>query len=495
MGQWGRVAGVIKALLVLALPLFVSACSDGKEAAKTNQPLPGVVAEVVTEKEVSDETTFVGQTRSSQSVDIQARVKGTLLERPFEEGREVKEGAVLYKIDPSQFEADLLSAKATLAKAQASSDEKNLTLARYQALVDKNSPGVSEAQYDIALSQAKQADAEVSAGKADVANAKLNLGYATITSPLNGRAGISAVDVGNIIGPESGVLVTVVALDPIEVDFSVGERVYLNYVEAKEAGTAKDFTPRIRLANGKLYPHTGRVYVVNNEVDPTTGTIAIRLKFPNPDRLLLPGQYVTVLLTDAKPEKQVVVPQAAVQQNQSGPFVLVVDSNDQVQSRAIKTGQRVGTGIVVTEGLVPGQTIVVDGIQKVRPGAKVKVTYQNPSGTAQNVESEPAAAGSDDSSGGQASDDQGASAESGSAATGGGKSAETKDAKAKDTKTEDTKSEAAQPDTSSKPSEKPSGDTDGKASEADAADKDAAPASSSDAGKDETTDTNTEAKQ
>lgn len=394
MGQPGSAGAIWRIGAAFVLPLLLNACSDSGNAPKgENQPLPGVIAEVVTEKDVSNETTFVGQTRSSQSVDIQARVKGTLLERPFVEGHEVKEGEVLYKIDPSEFEANLLAANATLAKAQASSTEKNLTLSRYQALVDKKSPGVSEAQYDVALSQAKQADAEVSAGKADVANAKLDLGYATITSPLAGRAGISTVDVGNIIGPESGVLVTVLALDPIEVDFSVGERIYLSYMEAKEAGTAKVFTPRIRLADGKLYPHEGKVYVVNNEVDPATGTIAIRLKFPNPDRLLLPGQYVTVLLTDATPEKQVVIPQAAVQENQSGPFVLVVDDNDQVQSRAIKTAQRVGTGIVVTEGLVPGQTIVVDGIQKVRPGAKVKVTFQNPSGTAENVDATPPAGG------------------------------------------------------------------------------------------------------
>ncbi|WP_083241333.1 efflux RND transporter periplasmic adaptor subunit [Methyloceanibacter stevinii] len=316
-----------------------------------------------------------------------------------------------------------------------------------------------------------------------------------MTSPLNGRAGISAVDVGNIIGPESGVLVTVVALDPIEVDFSIGERIYLNYVEAREAGTAKDFTPRIRLADGKLYPHKGKVYVVNNEVDPTTGTIAIRLKFPNPDRLLLPGQYVTVLLTDAKPDKQVVVPQAAVQQNQSGPFVLVVDSSDQVQSRAIKTGQRVGTGIVVTEGLVPGQTIVVEGIQKVRPGAKVKVTYQNPSGTAENVDSKPTADGTGD--GGQPSDDQGTSGDTDSGATGADKSsgAEAKDSKPEDAKPEDSKPKDAKPDASSKPSEEPQAKQDDKAKGADGKDTDPAPASSSDSGKDEKTDTNTEAKQ
>jgi membrane fusion protein (multidrug efflux system) len=484
MDQWGRVAGVSKVLLALALPLFVSACSEGKEAGDANKPLPGIIAEVVTEKEVSNETTFVGQTRSLQSVDIQARVKGTLLERPFEEGTQVKEGAVLFKIDPAEFEANLLAADATLTKAEADSKEKNLTLARYQALVDKNSPGVSEAQYDIALSQAKQADAEVSSGKADVANAKLNLGYATITSPLNGRAGISSVDVGNIIGPESGVLVTVVALDPIEVDFSIGERVYLDYMEAVEAGTAKDFTPRIRLANGKLYAHKGEVYVVNNQVDPTTGTISIRLKFPNPDRLLLPGQYVTVLLTEAKPEKRVVVPQSAVQQNQSGPFVLLVDKNNRVNSRAIKTGQRVGTGIVVTEGLVPGQTIVVEGIQKVRPGAEVKVTYKDPSATSENIGGPPGVDAVDGTSGTPPSDDQSSAEE----AEVGGADHGTVNAK-------DTQTEASQEP--SKPIDKaePKDNNRATAEEERVMGKTGAPTSKSDSSKDDHTDENAEAKQ
>jgi membrane fusion protein (multidrug efflux system) len=196
----------------------------------------------------------------------------------------------------------------------------------------------------------------------------------------------------------------VVALDPIEVDFSIGERQYLNYMEAVSAGTQKDFTPQIRLATGKLYEHKGKIYVVSNEVDPTTGTIAIRLKFPNPDRLLLPGQYVTVLLTEAQSEKRVVVPQSAVQQNQAGPFVLVVDSENRVESRAIKAGQRVGTGIVVTEGLVPGETIVVEGIQKVQPGGEVQVSYKDPSATAENIDGPPGLTDSDSTTDGQAAD-------------------------------------------------------------------------------------------
>lgn len=390
MGQSGRVAGACRSLLALALPIFLSACSDRNETGSdADKPLPGVVAQVVTEEDVSDQTDFVGQTRASQRVDIRARVKGTLLKRPFDEGQQVQEGAVLYEIDPAEFKADLLLAEAQLAKAQASYDENERNLERYTTLVEKGSSAVSEAQYDVAKSKAEQSKAEVSAGDADVERAKLDLGYATISSPIKGRVGISSVDVGNLIGPDSDVLVTVLALDPIDVDFAVGERDYLNYMETVKAGTAQDRTPQIMLANGKLYPHKGKVDIVDNQVDPTVGTISIRLKFPNPDRILLPGQYVNVLLTKVKAEKQVVIPQAAVQENQSGPFVLVVNSEARVDSRQIKTGSRVGTGVVVSEGLKPGETIVVEGIQKVRPGAEVKVTYQKRSDTPEGADELP----------------------------------------------------------------------------------------------------------
>ena len=360
---------------------ILAACSDSSKTSDADAPLPGVVAQVVTDEDVSDQTDYVGQTRASQRVDIRARVDGTLLKRPFEEGQEVSDDTVLYEIDPAEFEANLLSANAQLAKAEASYAENKRNLERYTTLVEKDSPAVSESQFDIAKSKADQSAAEVSAGKAEVERAKLDLGYATISSPISGRAGISTVDVGNLVGPDSGILVTVLALDPIDVDFAVGEREYLNYREAVAAGNAEDFTPQILLANGKLYPHKGTIDVVNNEVDPATGTISIRLKFPNPERLLLPGQYVNVLLIQVQPKRRVVIPQSAVQENQAGPFVLIVDGEGKIESRPIKTGARVGTGVVVEEGLVPGETLVVEGIQKVRPGAKVDVTFQKPSET------------------------------------------------------------------------------------------------------------------
>jgi membrane fusion protein (multidrug efflux system) len=388
MGRTCIVAGCRLSGIALLVSLSLSACDSGERTNAEDRPLPSVVVEAVTAKDVSDQVDFVGRTEASQRVDVRARVSGTLLKRPFEEGGEVAEGAVLFEIDPAEFDADLLSAEAKLAKAQASLEENGRSLARYEVLLKRKA--ASEAQYDIAKSKADQSRADVSAAQADVERAKLDLSYATITSPIAGRSGISDVDVGNIIGPDSGVLVTVLDLDPTYVLFSVGERDYLNFMEAAKSGKVAKFTPRIRLANDKLYGFPGKVDVIDNKVDPATGTINVRLTFPNPDRILVPGQYVSVILTGATPERRVVIPQVAVQENQAGPFVLIVDGEGRVEARPIKTGERVSTGVVVLDGLTEGETLVVEGIQKVRPGAEVQVAYRTPAEEPAVVEPQPA---------------------------------------------------------------------------------------------------------
>ena len=377
MSCTGIVTGRTLRGIVLIPVLLLSACSDsGDTTSADDKPLPSVVVQAVTAKDVAGQTDFVGRTEASQRVDVRARVSGTLLKRPFEEGHEVEQGAVLFEIDPAEFQANLLSAEAQVAKAQASLNENDRNLKRYEVLLQKEA--ASEAQYDIAKSKADQSRADVSAAQAEVERVKLDLGYATITSPIAGRSGISDVDVGNIIGPDSGVLVTVLDLDPTYVIFSVGERDYLNFMEATKAGKAEKFTPQIRLANDKLYEFPGKVDVVDNKVDPATGTINVRLTFPNPDRILVPGQYVSVILTRETPEKQIVIPQSAVQENQAGPFVLIVNGEGRIEARPVKTGDRVEDGVVVLDGLTVGETLVVEGIQKVRPGAEVQTAFQTP---------------------------------------------------------------------------------------------------------------------
>ena len=362
---------------LLAASLLVSACSDDAKApGGQGGPLPSVVVEPVTAKDVSGFTEFVGRTQASQRVDIRARVNGTLLKRPFEEGAEIEAGAVLFEIDPAEFEATLAAANANLAKAKANLEQAENSLARYEVLVKREAASV--AQYDLAKSKAGQAEADVAGAEAEVQRTKLDLSYATIHSPIAGRSGIATVDVGNLIGPDSGVLVTVLDLDPLDVFFSVGERQYMDYMEAVKEGKVDTFVPYIRLANDKIYKHPGEVDVLDNKVDPTTGTINIRLKFPNADRLLVPGQYVNVILRSENPERRIVIPQAAIQENQVGPFVLVVNGEGRVESRPVRTGQRVDDGIVILEGLTEGDTLIVEGIQKVRPGAEVQTAARDP---------------------------------------------------------------------------------------------------------------------
>lgn len=362
---------------LLGAPLVLGACSDNTASPNAQKaPLPSVVVEPVTSQDVAGSTEFVGRTEASQRVDVRARVSGTLLERPFEEGAEIPADALLFEIDPAEFNATLAAANANLAKARANLLEAENSLARYEVLVKREAASV--AQYDLAKSKADQGKAEVAAAQAEVQRAELDLSYATIHSPIAGRSGIASVDVGNIIGPDSGVLVTVLDLDPLDVFFSVGERQYMNYMEAVNKGNVKKFTPYIRLANDKIYEHPGEVDVVDNKVDPTTGTINVRVKFPNADRLLVPGQYVNVILKSANPEKRIVIPQAAIQENQAGPFVLVVNGEGRVETRPVRTGQRMDDGIVIIEGLTDGETLIVEGIQKARPGAEVETAARDP---------------------------------------------------------------------------------------------------------------------
>ncbi len=360
---------LIRAMVVSSLAVLVG-CGDGeKTAAPANQPAPGVETTPVVSKPIAESLEFVGQTEAVQTVDLRARVTGFLLEEKFEEGSEVKKGDVLYVIDPSEFDANRDAAAAKVEGVEATIRETELQLARYRELRDRGT--ASEAKLDEAKAQAGRARADLAAAQADLEKAKLDVGYTKITAPINGRIGKSTVDVGNLIGPDSGVLATINDLDPIRVSFAVSERDFLNYKEAQKAGKAEEYTPKIKLANDQLYDQDGKFEFIDNRVDPTTGTIRLYLDFPNPDGFLLPGQFVNVNLISAEPENQLVVPQAAIQENQTGPFVLIVDQDDKVVMRPIKTGQRNGPDIAVLEGLTEGEKVIVAGIQKVRPGMKV----------------------------------------------------------------------------------------------------------------------------
>ncbi len=375
--------GTFARVLTFGLGLAaLSACNDD-EAARQNaaaQVPPSVVFATVDTKDVSATIEYVGRTDASQQVDVRARVSGTLLERSFREGANVTDGQLLFSIDPAEFDANLALAEADVAKAEARVEETSNNRERYRVLVKRQA--ASAAKLDEAEAAYQSAVAELSGAKAQSRKAHLDLDYTRITSPMDGRAGRASVDEGNLIGPDSGILLTIVALDPIHVLFAVSERDYLEFARRRQSGTETIFTPQIRLADNTLYPLAGTIDLIDNKVDPATGTINIRVSFPNPDELLFPGQFVNVVLVSSDPIRKIVVPQAAVQENQSGPFILVIDEENRVISRPIRTGQIFGPNLVVEEGLAAGERIIVEGIQKVQPGAMVTPVEASASGTA-----------------------------------------------------------------------------------------------------------------
>ncbi len=371
---------LFRSLSVLLVFLALAACSEDKSggAAAQNQaqaPAPAVVVAPVTSKSVSNSLEFVGQTEAYQKVELRARVTGVLTEKNFKDGAQVKDEQLLFVIDPAEFQAARDAASAKVERSKATILEAKQKLERYKILVERGT--AAQASLDEATATEGEATADLAAAEAELERAKLDLGYTKISAPISGQIGSSAVDVGNLIGSDTGVLATLIAMDPIRVIFSISEQDFLDYKQAQQNGEAEKFTPRIKLANDTVYPHDGKWDFVDNQVDPSTGTIGVRVEFPNTDGLILPGLFVNVVLVSADPKDQLVVAQAAVQENQTGPFVLVVDGDNRVEIRPIKTGQRDGTDIVVTEGLTKGEMIVVEGIQKVRPGGLVDPVKQD----------------------------------------------------------------------------------------------------------------------
>lgn len=364
--------GYLRHLAVATGMLALLAACDGDDAQQTAATAEPPAVSVIAVETTPVTATFeqVGRTKAAQEVDVRARVSGILLQRTFEEGGVVTANQQLFQIDPAEFEAARKAAAAAVARARATLTEAQQSLTRARELVKRGN--ISQANVDKAVAAEAQAKADLAARQADLERAELDLSYTIIETPIEGRASAAKVDVGNLIGPDSGVLTTIVDSDPIQVVFAVTERGLLSYREQQQAGNAQDWVPRLRLANGAMFDQTGTIAFIDNRVDPRTGTVEIRADFPNPTGLVVPGQYVTVVLSSSESRNEIVVPQAAVQQNQVGAFLLVVGADNKVEARPVTLGQRDGTGIVVSEGLQPGETVIVDGLQKARAGAMVR---------------------------------------------------------------------------------------------------------------------------
>jgi membrane fusion protein (multidrug efflux system) len=359
-------------LALLAITVALSAACE-KPAPPPTPPTEVYVTDVV-QKDVPVYLELVGQTQGFQDVDIRARVEGFLESVNFREGSLVRKGSLLYQIDSKPFEAALAGAKADQATAEARLEKAKNDVTRYTPLAAKQA--VSQQELDNARAAQDAATSQVEAAKAAVDKAALDLGYTKITAAIDGLVGITALKPGNLVGRgESTLLTTISQIDPILVRVAATEADYLRYSK-EQSGRQTGESPvssgiTLTLADGSRYPQTGKVDSVDRAVDPTTGTLGIQIRFPNPDLLLRPGQYTRARLLLETKSNALLVPQRAVQELQNLTSVAVVDASNKVAFRTVKAGLRVGSLWVIDEGLKPGEKVVSEGLQRIQDGMTV----------------------------------------------------------------------------------------------------------------------------
>ncbi len=359
--------------LVAIAAVSLSACGDGGEKQAAPPPPPAVTVVKVQSEDLRPSLTFTGRVTATDKVELRARVEGFLEKRLFTEGADVKEGDLLYVIEQAPYKATIDETKARIATAEAALKLGDIEVERQTELVTRQTG--TQARLDQVTAEQGKARGDVAGQKAALEKAELQLSYTEIRAPISGRIGRSAVSVGNFVGSSSGVLATIVSLDPIYVMFPVTQREIL--AVRKAHGGDPDVSKvivHIQLADGSRYPQAGKIDFVDVRVDPGTDTQQVRAVFPNPNNHLVDGQLVTVVTEAGKAEPAVVVPEAARQIDQSGPYVLVVDAEKKIEVRRIETGQTRGANIVVTKGLSDGELVVTEGLQKVRPGQVVEPT-------------------------------------------------------------------------------------------------------------------------
>lgn len=363
---------------LLLLSLALAGC-DSKPPAEEQAPKPAVSVETVHEQPLAISTELSGRILAPRIAEVRARVAGVVLKRVYREGSDVKQGDVLFRIDPAPFKADYDSARANLAKAEATRFQARLQDQRYAELISIDA--ISRQEHDNARAAAMQADAEVAAAKAALERARLNLGYATVTAPISGRVGRALVTEGALVGQnESTPLAIIQQLDPIHADLTQSTREINALRRALRAGELKQVgqdQARATLIqdDGNPYPLAGKLLFSDISVDPSTGQITLRSEFPNPDLDLLPGSFIRVRLEQAVQPKGISVPQQAILRDSAGlPRVLLVDAEQRVSERAVVLGSVQQDRWIVTEGLAPGDRIVTEGLQHVKVGDQVSVT-------------------------------------------------------------------------------------------------------------------------
>jgi membrane fusion protein (multidrug efflux system) len=358
----------MKTSMFLTASLLAVAC--GKKEAPP-PPLPDVKVATVLQKDVPIYIEAIGQTRGSTEIEVRARVEGFVQTVDFKEGNPVRKGELLYTIDSAPFEAALAQAKGQLAEAQAQHARAKQDVVRYEPLVAKNA--ISRQEYETAVVVERAAEAAVAAAKAVAERAQIDLGYTRVTAPETGLVGKTEVYPGTLVGKANTLLTHISQIATIHVRFTIPERDYLFYARRAPQGRANPSLPfELVLADGSLHPEKGQLVFVDRNVDPATGTILLEAAFPNPGGIVRPGQYARVRAAVDLKQGAILVPQRAVSELQGIYNVAVVGGDDTVEMRMVKPAERIGTLWVVDSGLKAGERIVVEGLQKVRPGVKVK---------------------------------------------------------------------------------------------------------------------------
>jgi len=337
-------------------------------AAQGVVPPPAVSVAPVVSRQVTETADFVGRIVAVDKVDIVARVSGFIEERNFTEGQQVKAGDLLFRIEQATYKAAVDQQRANLARAKATQTNTALQLERGKELIANRT--IPQSTLDQRAADDAAAKADVMQAQALLEQAEINLGYTEIRSPIDGKIGLASFTVGNLVAPTSGTLARIVSQDPIYVTFQASERDVLAYKRrlAESADKNPHVTIHLKLPDGTIYEQPGITNFLDVQVDPNTDTQIVRAQVPNPDGRLVPGGVVGVVVERGPPQAALVVPQAAVQLDQAGRYVLVVDEAKKVELRRVTTGVEEGRDVVVTEGLKEGELVIVEGVQKVRPG-------------------------------------------------------------------------------------------------------------------------------
>ena len=366
-----------RAVLCMLLSLMLLACEEGgKGAPGSSGPREVVIIKLEPRREVYT-TALAGRIASFQVAEVRPQVGGILQQRLFTEGADVKAGQALYQIDPATYEAALDSAQAALMKAEANVTPARLKAERFRELLAIKA--VSKQEYDDAQAAFKQAEADVAVNRAAVKTARINLEYTKVRSPISGRIGKSAFTPGALVtANQAQALTSVRQLDPVYVDITQSSqdllRLRAQFTNGELRSAAEEAPVRLKLENGAMYPHEGRLQFTDVSVDESTGMVSLRALFPNPEHILLPGMYVRAVIAEGVDENALLVPQRALRRDPKGQAsVLLVDGGGKVDVRQVAVGPTVGDSWQALSGVKPGDRVIVEGGQNVRPGMSVKI--------------------------------------------------------------------------------------------------------------------------